>query len=464
MRPERLPNGSFEASTVECTAIRLAAVKKNTCWSTVQFSSRPPSSPRSPSHPQQVGLLLLGMAFAWGGVALGSFQYDDFANVLNDPATTELAALTDRLAGGIRPLTRLSYALCAQLFGKWAGGWLLVQLLIHAIAVFGVARLTHLRTGNGTAAMIAAACFAFLPSHATVIAYVSGRSTGFAVALLVGALLSHELAYRSDRRRLRVALAILLFLLACAFKEIAIIFPALVLLWEMTRSPTISMRTCLVRTAPYVFAAIGTAIFLLACVPRYRHLLEFSLGFRSPLASLAHNLASLPATLSLGLRPWALSIEHVAPVGFISLAMGAIALGLMIFVAARLHSRHPLVTLALLWPIVALLPTHSLIAKLDSVTEGPLYLAFVGPAIAFSSYGAHWVRHPRFAILIRPAMAATLLAAIGLCMWRTYVWSDPVRLWQEAVVHAPSPNTNTCRSCSRAMRITCRTRYRIRPN
>lgn len=381
---------------------------------------------------------MLGMACAWGGVAWGSFQYDDFANVLNDPATTDPAALADRLLGGIRPLTRLSYAICAQLLGEWTGGWLLVQLLFHGLAVLGVARLAHLRTGNNVAAVIAAAGFAFLPSHATIIAYVSGRSTGLAAALLIGALLSHELGIRSDRPRIYTALAILLFLLACAAKEVAIVFPGFVLLWEATRSTRVPIRECLQRSTPYAICAIGTAILLVAYVPRYRQLLEFSLDYRSPLESLVHNLAALPATLSLGLQPWALSVEHVASAGLLQIAVGATVLCLMVLVAARLHARQPLVTLALLWPIIALLPTHSVIAKLDSVTEGPLYLAFIGPAIAFGGYAANWLRHPRSLVLVRPVMAIALLAAIGLCAWRTYVWSDPVRLWQEAVVHAPA--------------------------
>lgn len=385
---------------------------------------------------------MLGLVCAWGGVACGSFQYDDFANILNDSATTDFTALADRLSGGIRPLTRLSYAICARLLGEWAGGWLLVQLFVHALTVLGVARLAQLRTGNTTAAVIAAACFAFLPSHATIIAYASGRSTGFATALLIGALLSHELAGRSGRTPLYTALAILLFLLACAAKEIAIVFPALVLLWEATRPTThptgVPIRECLLRAAPYAICAIGTAILLLACVPRYRQLLEFSLAYRSPLESLAHNLAALPATLSLGLRPWALSIEHVAAAGPLQIAIGATTLFLMVLAAARLRARQPLVTLALLWPLIALLPTHSMIAKLDPVTEGPLYLALAGPAIAFGGYAQDWLRHPRFTSPIRSAMATALLAAIGLCMWRTYVWNDPVRLWQEAVVHAPA--------------------------
>jgi len=100
--------------------------------------------------------LLGGLVVAWGGVMFGSFQYDDFANVLNDPATTDLYALFDRLFGGIRPLTRLSYAVNAALFGDWAGGWLLVQWLVHVANVLMILRLVELRVQERRAGWIGA--------------------------------------------------------------------------------------------------------------------------------------------------------------------------------------------------------------------------------------------------------------------------------------------------------------------
>src|SRR3954469_19680416 len=97
---------------------------------------------------------------AWGTVVFGTFQYDDFANIVNDPATHDLGALLHRLATGIRPLTRLTYALSDRLSGEWAGGWLLINALLHLFTVLGVAKLVHLRTRNAKAAALACACFA----------------------------------------------------------------------------------------------------------------------------------------------------------------------------------------------------------------------------------------------------------------------------------------------------------------
>ena len=61
-------------------------------------------------------LAIVVTAIAWGAVPWGTFQFDDFRNIVRDPATTDAAALLERLPHGLRPLTRLSYFLDAQLY------------------------------------------------------------------------------------------------------------------------------------------------------------------------------------------------------------------------------------------------------------------------------------------------------------------------------------------------------------
>jgi protein O-mannosyl-transferase len=388
--------------------------------------------------PQPMWLLVGAIAVAWGGVAFGSFQYDDFANVLNDPATTNLDVLLDRLFGGIRPLTRLSYAISAALFGEWAGGWLLVQWCIHLVATLLLLRLVELRTGDQRAALIAAACFALLPSHGAAVAYVSGRSIELSTAWLLAALLAHEYAVqRAHRRGWFRALAAICFLAACATRETALIFPLLVLLWERTRERASSWRECFSQTRTYLIAAAFIAVIALTLISRYEELLQFSLDYRSPIDSLMRNLYALPATLSLLARPWQLSIEHAAMFDAHQIALGACSIVLMIMLAIRLRATHAWIAIALLWPLISLLPTHSFIAKLDSITEGPLYLACLGPCMAFGVYAQRWLARAS-ANVAAPMMLSVAAAAIVLCVWRTIIWGNPTQLWSEATLHAPA--------------------------
>jgi len=372
----------------------------------------------------------------WGAVASGSFQYDDFANILQDPATHHWNELTHRLATGIRPLTRLSYALSDELFGEWAGGWLLINLLLHLLTALGVAKLVHSRTLNAIAAALASTCFALQPANAAVVAYVSGRSTGLAAALLVAALLVHERSVRAKVRNVAIWWATLLFLCACACRETALVFPALVLLWERTRSVSSDWKIAFQRAAPYAIGSIAVAAVMLLMSPRYRELLAFSVSLRSPIEALFHNLVALPASFVLWFTPWALSVEHEMHFSAMALLFGTTAIIAMVAIAIWQHARRPFITLGLLWPLLAMLVSHSFIAKTDPVTEGALYLAWIGPSIAL---GEWFARRPRLAehICVKGLAVALGALAIALCEWRVSVWSNPVALWEEATLRAP---------------------------
>lgn len=370
-------------------------------------------------------------AIAWGAVVSGSFQYDDFANILQDPASHHWSEFLHRLATGIRPLTRVSYTLSAGLFGEWAGGWLLINLLLHVLTAAGVAKLVQLRTANSRAAAFAGVCFALQPANAAVVAYVSGRSTGLAVALVVAAMLTYERGGKAS-----TLWTTILFLCACACKETALIFPALLLLWERTRPVQGDWKSSLKRVAPYAVASVAMAASLLLFSPRYRELLSFSLSLRSPLDSLEHNLVALPITLTLWFRPWALSVEHDLQVTTTAMLLGSLAVVMMIATAIHQHAHRPFMTLGLLWPLLAMLVSHSFIAKSDPIAEGSLYLAWIGPSIALGEWMARRasVAHPRYANAVA---ALVILLGIALCEWRVSVWTHPVTLWKEATLRAP---------------------------
>ena len=68
-------------------------------------------------------LLALVTTAVWGAVIGGSFQYDDYANVVADPATVELGAWWARTWSGIRPLTRATFFIDHAVWGMKPGGF-----------------------------------------------------------------------------------------------------------------------------------------------------------------------------------------------------------------------------------------------------------------------------------------------------------------------------------------------------
>jgi protein O-mannosyl-transferase len=369
-------------------------------------------------------------AIAWSAVPWGTFHFDDYRNVVRDPATTDFAVLLERLPHGLRPLTRLSYFVDARLYGLQPAGFLTTNLVLHACTVLLVFALARRRL-DYSGALIAALLFAVQPANAEVVAYVSGRSTGLMTPLLLGALLLY------DQQRLVGALG--LFVAACLAKEHALVFPLLVLAWESTR----------VRPQPggigKVLAAtiVSTLIFgVLLASDHYRMLLSHAAGDKTFEQNVLENARAIPEMLSLWVRPWALSADHAFDE---RLQLGKSLAGLLLLVtgaASAVVARHraPMLALAILWAFIALLPTNSVLAKPDLITEKPLYLAWVGPSIAFGSGIAAVLRARAMRAkrqMLIGAVAVMLCVLTGASIWRASLWRDPVALWSDAIEKAP---------------------------
>lgn len=381
-------------------------------------------------RPGHILLALAVTAIAWGAVPWGTFQFDDFRNVVHDPATTELAALAERLPHGLRPLTRLSYFLDAQLYSMRAAGFLSTNLLLHASTVMLVFALARRRLGDA-GALVAALAFAVQPANAEVVAYISGRSTGLMTPLLLGGLLLYDAGRRIA--------ALALFALACLAKEHALVFPALVLAWEMTRAEP---RRGVARDIVITVTVATVVAALVLNLDGYRSLLTHSLSDKSIGENLQANARAIPQMLSLWLRPWALSVDHAFDPR-LNLAT-SIAGGMLLFIAAgsalTLRRRRPMLALAVAWTLIALLPTNSILAKPDLVTEKPLYLAWVGPAIALGATVQALLRFTANRVTRRALLGAAslvLCAAVSASIWRASLWRDPVALWTDAVAKAP---------------------------
>jgi protein O-mannosyl-transferase len=377
-------------------------------------------------------LLALISAVAWGLVVLGSFQYDDITTIVRDASTRGGAALVERLLTGVRPLTRLSYFLDAELFGLAPRAFLATNLALHIAAVLLVQSLALRRLFDGRAAFVAAAVFALQPAHAATIAYASGRSEGLSAVLVLMGLVLWE--------QRRTALSLSVFALACLARETALVFPFLLWVWEATRPASESpLKRPFPRAGLAAAAAVATLMVLvLSALARYRTLAGFSLGLRSPLATLFVNGRALPITLSLWVRPWTLSVDHsFAPEGSVLLScLGLVFLAGLTAGAILARRRAPFFALAVLWALVCLAPTCSWIARLDFVTERPLYLAWVGPALLFGRMAQLLFEHA--SARIATAVTAVALSLGGtFCMERAWTWSDPIRLWQDATAKAP---------------------------
>jgi hypothetical protein len=220
-------------------------------------------------------------------------------------------------------------------------------------------------------------------------------------------------------------------------KEVALVFPLLLLVWEAfaERRPGLVRRM-----AP--LSAVALALTLcLAAIPRYRALVAWSLAQRSPIEALAINAAALPFQLSLWVRPAMLSVEHSLEDATLPIGPALALLATVIAAAVMLRRKAPNLMLAVAWAGATLAPTQSFLMKADVVTEKPLYLAWVGVALFLGGCLAGAMERLRGQAGLRLAAGAAIVAlalTAGVAVQRRVeVWRDPVRLWTDATMKAP---------------------------
>jgi tetratricopeptide (TPR) repeat protein len=419
------------------------------------------------------------------------FHFDDDHTIVANPFVRDLRYvpqyfhrpdLFSALPGHAmyRPMVLLSYALDYRWGGYDPLSWRLTAIALHSLCAVGVfltaaaaaARLNPRPSRARTrGALVAALLFAAHPALTETVDYASARSALLAGTFVVWAFLAHLLATGHRSRPGRTALlglSLLLFALGLLSKEIAIVFPALLLVvaWLEGRGylaalPAIGiavlyllLRREVLGTAVVDFAARAHAV---------AHADPGSGGARTVLDNLWTQARVVPAYVCLLLWPKGLCIDRyvreshspLEPQVLLGLALIATLLGL----AFRTRRTHAVASLGLLWFLVALGPESSIIPLNQVMNEHRLYLPAIGFAIAVSVLvGRRAGRPAPLPVVPAPALPrleiaraplalpgipmalAAVAILLGLTWKRNEDWRDPVRLWTSAVEVSPMSN------------------------
>ena len=401
----------------------------------------------------------------WGVLALTAvvyfdvvshpFEHDDFHALVNNRAVHGLSDLrtlwTSPRAGsaeggviGYRPVMLTFWAIEYAVFGDKPWGYHLVNLLLHLTAVGLTWGLAMRLAADPRAAFAAAALVALHPMHAEAVNYVTAQASVAVAVLQMAALLcaTAALARRGVARAGFYGGALAAAGLALVVKELAVMFPVLLWLWEWYRPGGLNAR----RRALWVLPFLGL-------VAAYLVLRQAVLAGAVAVPSTAPSIVIAAATamkiiaLSLGtwIWPFSLSIDH----GYVVVSGDARA-GLWLITAAavmtaawwvaRRDRRTPFFALA--WAAASLLPVGGavLFDKVALFQENRAYLTGVGLALAlapavvraFDRATARWGTRVAAAMVIVVLASAAWSVAL-----RTHVWGDRVALWQDAVAKHP---------------------------
>ena len=390
-------------------------------------------------------VVLAAVCLAYANALCASFQFDDWDVIVRDPRVQSLTAWWDAMPG-IRPLLKLSYAL-NHASGFGVVGFHAVNVVVHAISGLLVLELVYplaARSGADRNAatrlsLSTALLFTLHPVQTEAVTYASGRSASLYVAL---ALASIVLWVRGrDRRRAELSYLAspILMLLALAVKESAVVVPAVLLLWIASDAGRpFHLAAALRETTAHWVALILTLAAGLS-LPAYQAFVETSLATRSPVENLVAQVHGVAYLLGQLVRIDRLNADPALPAVTSWDATGVLlAVTLLGAVGAALAGlrRWPLASFAVLWPAIWLLPTNSLLARLDLVNDRQWYGALLGPALLIG-LGLERLgrRTPAGSHL---ALAVLFLVAAIATHRRNDVYRDEVRFWSDVLVQSPN--------------------------
>lgn len=373
--------------------------------------------------------------------------YDDHHHVTGNPflAYPENAALlvsprylSLELPDRARPALLATHFLDRALFGPRFGLYHLTSALLHGLAAvlaFALARSLALSRG---AAAVAAALFCLHPACVEAVASVSNREEPLAACFVVATLLVARRALAGSA--LWLAPLALAFTLGLLSKEVAIAAPLLLVV----------LAVCSPAYRPVGRRWIGVLVALalpLAAFVWFQARLgvpSLSSGTGRPLAVFASiDLAAWAQVLPLEayaaarvLAGHPMSAVHDASTLSSPLAIVTGALVCAVLVAAGVWSLRAdrRLALALGWFVATTAPVAAAPWMLNPVADRFLYLPVLGAALGGVAFAAE--RFPLGRALAVLAVLASLYAAQSAA--RIPLWHDDVRLFRDAVEHAPS--------------------------
>jgi Flp pilus assembly protein TadD len=386
-------------------------------------------------------------AAAYSGALGNPFVYDDVSTVVANPSLRDLSNVRYILGFSLfRPLVNLSYAFDYAIWGLNPFGYHLTNLVLHAVAIFLLHRVvwrlvedrnrvSGMQLPVSAIAGATALLWAVHPLLTEAVAYVSGRSEVMASVGVLAALLLFRAAVRSHRRAV-LAGGAAAFLFGLGSKETAAVLPFVFLLWDWLLLRAFQphfRRRLLTMHAPLVglVAAAGAVrlwtLFSAEAAP-----------LRGPWDNLLLQARVIPRYAALVFAPADQTIMHgvphpAGPADGLSLLLLGMLVGLVVL-AWRARRAEPLLPFGLIFFLLLLAPSSSLIALREPMAEHRAYLASAGLILIAVAAAVRLLRQRRL-VVAAAAAAAVLLCALTVA--RTRVWADPVALWSESASRWP---------------------------
>lgn len=356
---------------------------------------------------------------------------------------------------GYRPVRTLTYALNYAIGGSNPLGYHVVSVGLHAVNVVLLykllLRLCNSRRGAGLGALL----FAVHPAQTAAVAYVSGRKDLLAAFFMMLAMLFFlDLRQGTGRRWLKAVASATSFVLAVLSKEVAIVFPALLLLVDALRE----LRKSEVRLSLFgaTWRALRSSAILYGSFVVLASLGLFYVLFVAKASRmLGYWGGSLGTDLGTGFKlffhyvylvvfPYPLLADYTGQVFPIStgllepatLAAAAFMIAFLGF-ALWLFPRRPLISIGLLWFVLAIAPVLQFIPFHELAADHFLYVPLLGVALVVAGASSTETISRAAWKPIGIGIAVLTLVCSGVVVDRNRDWKDRQTLWEATLAKAP---------------------------
>jgi tetratricopeptide (TPR) repeat protein len=349
-------------------------------------------------------------------------------------------AFTQRHGGNWHPLTSLSHMLDCQLYGLWAGGHHLTNVLLHAATAVLLFLVLLRMTGRLWPAAFVAAMFALHPLRVESVVWISERKDVLSGLLFMLTLAAYARFADGPFRVGRYLLVMACLALGLMAKPILVTVPFLLLLldyWPLGRlangdksySKTIG-RLLLEKVPLLVLSGLSCQATLWA---QQRAIAEnvnsLSVPWRIANALVAY-------AQYLGQTFWPANMALLYPHPETSLPMWKLAVAVALLAAISVAvlwwwRKRPYLLVGWGWYLGMLVPVIGLIqVGSQAMADRYTYLPQIGIWIAIAWTAADWAAHwaPARRLCWAAGLAAVLAAAIGSVVQTGY-WRNSEALW-----------------------------------
>lgn len=332
------------------------------------------------------------------------------------------------------PLTTISHMADCQIYGLWAGGHHLTNVVLHAAAVVLLFFALRELTGTFWRSAFVAAVFAVHPLRVESVAWVAERKDVLSGLFFMLTLWAYARYVRRPGNRRGYAMVVVWFVAGLMSKPMLVTVPFVLLLldyWPLGRlQRTAQLPRLLVEKLPLmVFSFLSCVATLYSQTSTIRPLDDFPIPIRMENALVAYT-----AYLGKMIYPARLVVFYPLWKGgwpMWEVVLAGLLLGGLTVLAWVLRRKHPVMLVGWCWFLGMLVPVIGLVrVGVQAYADRYTYLPMIGPVMVLAWVAADSAEKWRYRKVMLGGVAAVLLGVLTAAGHRqTSHWRDDMTLW-----------------------------------